>query len=130
MSEFEILPGEIMEPDWPYLRCAECARSIGGDRTSGWATCVDVPKVHMTMENVPRDVRDKFYLERVWSNAFRFLGLVDAIKWMGKRPDAEGRSPLDLCELGEGDVALPLQYDPWPELVREAPIMRGGLKVA
>lgn len=79
---------------------------MGGDGVyEGWATCDDVPQTHNTMDQVPADVLNKHYRDRVWSVAMR-TGLPKAIRYMTKHNDELGGSPLDLCESGEGEKVL------------------------
>ena len=122
-----VLPGELTDPNWPGVRCKKCGRPMGGNKTyEGWATCNDVPQVCTALEDVPKGMIDSFYLKNVWSNAYRFMGLGDAMRWMlDENPELNGAKPLDLVERGDGATVYALQFRMYPQMVEELKAMRG-----
>lgn len=117
MEKIEFLPGEITDPHWPGVRCKVCGRPMGGnEHLEGWTTCDDVPQAHTTLDTIPKDIVDKFYLDQVWSNVQAELGLPDAIQWMAA-------GPLERIEAGNGQEVF-------NELLAEYPIIGKALQAA
>jgi hypothetical protein len=124
----KILPGMISDPGWPGERCALCARPIGGDGSDpGMRTCEDSNQQHMTLERIPPERRDRFFLTSVWTNATQAHdNLLDAIDWM-TTPRAGGLTPVQMLRAGRGLETLEAQFAEFPHLVRIAEAAERGL---
>lgn len=120
----EILPGEIADEHWPGQRCGICGRAIGGDG-SEWGTCEDAGKPHLDMKTLPAKLVVRYAQTRLWDNAQRMLGFVEAVKWIvAPRPE---RPALAVLEAEDAPAALDLlqaQYVEWPMLANEREALR------